>query len=157
VKGEDRRTARVDRDDDERVVSSHDDDVDVGALVVPAPEPEVRAVSCPRVETLSEASLRTHVKAADWKVTGQMVYCAGNMVNFQCRGGAGQGVTAKRKNERGSAVILRFQTDGKATDYVRTEAKRGKTSRTLAHAGRVVLRIEMPEDDAARLARRVCR
>ena len=62
-----------------------------------------------------------------WRVSGQLTMCAGNMINFRCDGGGGNGFTATKGGRKGQAVVIRFASVQAATDYVtETSQKFGK-------------------------------
>jgi serine/threonine protein kinase len=165
------RAADRDRDDDEEEAdeeepeeddeldeepSEEEEDEEIGdALEDPPPAHVVRVFNCSAVASLQKPTLSSHVQAIGWQVTGDLIYCAGNMVNFQCIGGDGQGVTAESGGQRGDAAVIRFPNAAEAKSFIESEEDNDEEL-TLAHAGAVVLRMSMPDADADRLMARIC-
>lgn len=122
-------------------------------VVAEAPVEEPRTKACPGARRQTTAALKQHTRAIGWRITGKLIYCPGNMVNFRCVGVQSDGFTAEKGGDKGSVALLRFGSAAKAQSYVAGE----RQGVTLATAGNVVIRIDMPEAEADRLTARICR
>jgi hypothetical protein len=127
------------------------DDVGPGSAVSRA-----RVVGCNGARALDAGALRQHLGALGWRITGTLRYCAGDMINFVCQGGEGNGVTAERDGQTASAAAVRFASAAAARRYVDDMAASPKAV-TLATDGSVVLYAEMALEEADRLINRACR
>ena len=122
----------------------------------PGPDPSVGAARvrpCPAARGVQIPSLRTALQASGWSISGKLLYCPGNMVNFRCVGVSSDGLTTNKGDYEGSVALLRFESSAAADAYVARETR----AVTLAQASPVVLRIEMPEQEADQLLARICR
>lgn len=153
--GEDEEDEEPVEADDEESDADEGDPEGQGAAVEVEPAHEVRVLECSAVATLQKPALSSHLSAIGWRVTGDLTYCPGSMINFRCVGGDGRGVTAENDGESGQVAIIRFSTASEARAYVDGE-KTKREDVTLAQSGAVVLRVELPAADADRLLGRFC-
>jgi serine/threonine-protein kinase len=122
----------------------------------PAPTASTRVLQCKGAAGQNRSSLEGHLRAIGWSVTGVYQYCAGDMVNFRCRGAGGEGVTARSGDREGSAVPVRFGSPGEASAFA-SKAQGEPNESTLATDGAVVLILELPDAEADKLMARVCK
>jgi hypothetical protein len=122
----------------------------------PAPDPPPaivgRASACTGVPA-APPGLRASLGQAGFKVTGQLVYCAGDMINFVCQGPRGDGFTV----EGGNAAILKLDSPAAAEAFAKKEAREAQDETTYVWDQARVLRIEMKAADADRLLGKICR
>jgi len=121
----------------------------------PDPTPAVlgRARACAG-GPVAPAGLRGELGKAGFSVTGTLLYCAGDMVNFQCLGPKGDGFTV---DGGGSAALFRMKSPAEAEAFAKREAQAAKDEVTYVwDAGRVI-RIEMKASEADRLVKSMCR
>ncbi len=98
--------------------------------------------------------VRTKLVAAGFSVSGKLLYCAGDMVNFQCKGPRGDGFTVEGG---GSAALIKLGSASEAETFANTQAKSASSPTTYAHDGGRVLMVTMQPADADRLLAKVCR
>ncbi len=116
----------------------------------------LRVVRCPGAGAQSPQTLHAHLGALGVHVTGELLYCAGNMVNFVCDDGDGRGVTVSGPNGSGNVAVVRFRDAARADAFVSRQNGVSKDT-TLGTDGSVVLLAELPPPSADRLLQRICR
>lgn len=122
-----------------------------------APSAKARIQPCEGVSALRRPRLRQAMAAQGWQITGQLTMCAGNMINFRCDGGGGNGFTATKGGRKGQAVVIRFGSVQAATAYV-TETAENLGDVTLGGPeGGAVLYLKMDREDADALTGTLCR
>jgi hypothetical protein len=131
-------------------------------LAVEEPDPEeapaasVRLRDCPGAARVGKREIRTALTRIGWQPSGELVFCAGDMINLRCQGPGGRGFTAESAGRSGSVVPIDLGTPAEVSRYLASEAD-SDDELTLA-TGRVsVLRVEMPAADADRLLDQLCR
>jgi hypothetical protein len=140
----------VDEEADEEADEDGDDVAPTSAVA------RARVVTCNGARALDAGALGQHLGALGWQITGTLRYCAGDMINFVCKGGEGHGVTAKRDGETASAAAVKFASPADARRYIDDMDSSNKAV-TLASDGNVVLYAEMADGEADRLLNRACR
>jgi len=122
------------------------------------PTAEVRVRDCEGAALATQPKLRNNLTAIGWKPTGDLLFCAGDMVNFRCKGPGGNGVTATSPDgKEGSVVPIRFDSPDAIRSYVESEKQNSEDELTLAVGRRAVLRVDMPAAEADKLLDRLCR
>ena len=158
-----KKKRRDDNEPDEQAIAPPNPPPAPLPSVVPPPLPPptlhaTRVLPCRGAALQNQVTLRSHVTAIGWSVSGVLRYCAGNMVNFRCTGGDGRGVTAEKGTDKGSAAAVRFRSPAAAKTHADGERgqKRGKPM-TWATDGSVLLYIDMPDAEADKLMARICK
>jgi eukaryotic-like serine/threonine-protein kinase len=154
---EPRRDARPADDEDER---DENDDLEIDDRSIPLPRGEnrpatSRVVDCRGASSQNEATLQSHLVALGWSIGGVLRYCAGSMINFDCTGGDGRGVTGMRNGLPGSAAVVRFSSPSEAKAFVE-EPPSEPNEVTWGVDGSALLRLEMNASDADRVLARIC-
>ncbi|MBL9026616.1 MAG: serine/threonine protein kinase [Myxococcales bacterium] len=118
------------------------------------PPPELgRSAVCPGIPAVP-AGLRTSLTQAGFEISGTLLYCAGDMVNFQCLGPRGDGFTVEGG---GNAALLRMKSAAEAEAFAKKEAAGAKKAQTYFYDSSRVVRVEMPAADADRLRKKLCK
>jgi eukaryotic-like serine/threonine-protein kinase len=121
----------------------------------PPPDPPAvlgRTQACKGLP-LSVPALRQELTGAGFKITGTLTYCAGDMINFVCKGPGGDGFTV----EGGDAALVKLGSAPDAESFAKKEAQGARDELTALHDGPRVLRVEMKNQDADRLIKRMCK
>jgi len=121
-----------------------------------APRPhgaQIRA--CTGVASLTKAALRGQLERAGASVKGVLVYCPGDMVNFQCVGPRGEGFTFSTRGEDGSAALMKAGSTGDRSELMASQAKSDATM--LLFENTTLLRLEMPEPEQSTLVGNLCK
>jgi hypothetical protein len=133
---------------------SQDEPGSVAPLPPESTPSEKRVKACAGLRAIRKPQLKKHLQDMGWQVSGTLIYCPGNMINFRCVGVQTDGVTVEHGGDaNGSLSLLRFPTAAKANRYVDSEA----AGVTLLTDGATVLRVDMPSAAADDLTKRVCR
>ena len=122
-----------------------------------APVAKARSLPCKGVSAVRRPRLRKAMASEGWQVSGQLTMCAGNMINFRCDGGGGNGFTATKDGEKGQAVVIRFGSVQAATDYVTKTSERFDDITLGGPEGGAVLYLEMDRPHADALIGKLCR
>ncbi|HTJ84840.1 MAG TPA: serine/threonine-protein kinase, partial [Polyangiaceae bacterium] len=121
----------------------------------PPPSAPVLLRKCEGIGAMVKPGLRAHLSQAGFAITGDVLYCPGNMVNFQCDGPTGRGFSVRTSGEDGQAILLKVANEAAAESLARDQAK-GSTTAAL-YGGSSVILLEMPPADQSRLIANLCK
>jgi hypothetical protein len=116
------------------------------------PAAEGRTQACKGLPA-SKPALRDQLTGAGFKITGTLLYCAGDMINFQCKGPKGDGFTV----EGGDAALVLLGSASEAEAFAKKEAQGAREDLTALFDGSRVVRVGMKTPDADRLIKRMCK
>jgi hypothetical protein len=112
--------------------------------------------ACSGLATLTKPTLRARLKEAGLPVKGDLLYCAGDMINFQCKGPEGRGFTVSDGAKDGSAALFKLPSPADAEAFAKKEAL-GKGPLTVLYDGSKVLLLQMSAAAASSVSARVCK
>ncbi len=122
----------------------------------PTPAPVQKLVrECKGIAAMQKPGLRRELAKAGLEVKGTLLYCAGDMVNFQCLGPKGDGFTVAAGGQDGSAALFKL-TPGTSQTFASSDPSTASATAML-YGGPTVIRLELPPAEQARFIDAVCR
>jgi serine/threonine-protein kinase len=110
---------------------------------------------CLDADTVTPEALGQAARAAGLEVTGTLDVCEGDLVNFQCSGPSGKGVTTRGAG--GEIFVTRFKTRAEMDAAIAYRRNNRDDARLLLEGKSAIVVIQEPEPFATSVAQRICK